>query len=378
MPRSLIWSLLVALVALAWLTMPAAAEGIAVDLRPAGLAGPQLDAAALSPQPLVRVDPPGLQQTYIVQAGDTLAAIAERLGVSPEQLAATNGLADPNRIVAGQVLRLAATPAAALPVPRGQSLVRVQFWPWPPVQGQTLVAWLHVRRPTTLTLTFGEQEYPVVAANGLAWALIPVPPLTPPGLAALTVRAGDEVYRVGVPVQAGSFPTYNIPASASDPILAEVEKVRAEAARTTAIFAGHSPGGWDTRSRFRLPLAGDFPRTSPYGSRRTYGNSPAISAHAGEDFSAMPGTSVYAPAAGTVVLAEPLFVRGNAVILDHGNGVFTGYWHLSELAVQQGEQVVAGQLLGAVGSTGLSTGAHLHWELRVNGIAVDPLQWVAP
>jgi murein DD-endopeptidase MepM/ murein hydrolase activator NlpD len=76
-----------------------------------------------------------------------------------------------------------------------------------------------------------------------------------------------------------------------------------------------------------------------------------------------------------VVLAEPLFVRGNAVVLDHGRGVFTGYWHLQKLEVKAGDRVVAGQMLGEVGSTGLSTGPHLHWEMRVRGVAVDPLQW---
>ena len=104
----------------------------------------------------------------------------------------------------------------------------------------------------------------------------------------------------------------------------------------------------------------------------------SVSAHAGEDFSAPPGTVVRAPAAGTVLLAEPLLVRGNAVILDHGGGVLTGYWHMQKLDVQPGQQVEAGQALGEVGSTGLSTGAHLHWEFRVRGAAADPMQWVEP
>jgi murein DD-endopeptidase MepM/ murein hydrolase activator NlpD len=103
-----------------------------------------------------------------------------------------------------------------------------------------------------------------------------------------------------------------------------------------------------------------------------------VSAHAGEDFSAPPGSEVLAPAAGTVLLAESLFVRGNAVMLDHGSGVITGYWHLQKLNVESGQRVEAGQTLGEVGSTGLSTGAHLHWELRVRGVAVDPMQWVEP
>jgi murein DD-endopeptidase MepM/ murein hydrolase activator NlpD len=78
------------------------------------------------------------------------------------------------------------------------------------------------------------------------------------------------------------------------------------------------------------------------------------------------------------LLAEPLLVRGNAVMLDHGGGVITGYWHLDGLDVAVGETVTAGQQIGVVGSTGLSTGAHLHWELRIRGVAVDPMQWVAP
>jgi murein DD-endopeptidase MepM/ murein hydrolase activator NlpD len=64
------------------------------------------------------------------------------------------------------------------------------------------------------------------------------------------------------------------------------------------------------------------------------------------------------------------------VIIDHGRGLFTGYWHLSEMVVEVGQQVDTGDLLGLVGNTGLSTGAHLHWELRIYGIAVDPMQFI--
>jgi murein DD-endopeptidase MepM/ murein hydrolase activator NlpD len=68
-------------------------------------------------------------------------------------------------------------------------------------------------------------------------------------------------------------------------------------------------------------------------------------------------------------------LRGNTVILDHGLGVFSGYYHLSESFVEVGEQVMAGQAVGAGGSTGLSTGPHLHWELQVNGVPVNGMQW---
>jgi murein DD-endopeptidase MepM/ murein hydrolase activator NlpD len=209
-----------------------------------------------------------------------------------------------------------------------------------------------------------------------AWSLVPVPPLTLPGYVPLTVQAGSETLTLNVPVFAGSFESVNIPAATAGPILSQQQKVAAETAAMGKLFARFTAEGWTPRSRFAPPLDGEFRHSSPFGSRRTYGNNPALSAHAGEDYSAAAGTPVYAPAAGKVVLAEPLFVRGNAIVLDHGRGVFTGYWHLSELAVEPGEAVETGQLIGKVGSTGLSTGAHLHWEMRVSGIAVDPLQWV--
>ncbi len=364
--------------------LPAGADGYIVDVRPRGMAGPQADVAALSPQPL---SAPAVAsgRRYEVQPGDTLSAIAARFGTDVATLVARNGLESADRITPGQVLRLDGEAIPALALPAGSPLARVHFWPWPPLQGQTLSVWLHTaagstpsRAPITITLTFDGRPYPVHFDGARGWALVPIPPLTPPGPKPLQIAVGEQVWRAQVPVVAGTFPSHNIPAATAQPILSATDKVRAETQRMTALFAEMTPGGWTPRSRFTLPLAGDFPRTSPFGSRRTYGNSAAVSAHAGEDFSAAPGTPVYAPADGRVVLAEELFVRGNAIVLDHGNGVYTGYWHLSALDVAEGDWVTRGQLLGKVGSTGLSTGAHLHWELRIAGMAVDPLQWVEP
>ena len=92
-------------------------------------------------------------------------------------------------------------------------------------------------------------------------------------------------------------------------------------------------------------------------------------------FRVVTNTPIYAPADGRVVLADELAVRGSAVLIDHGMGVFSGYWHQSGLAVEAGQMVQRGDLIGYVGDTGLVTGAHLHWEMRVGGIAVDPMQW---
>ena len=94
------------------------------------------------------------------------------------------------------------------------------------------------------------------------------------------------------------------------------------------------------------------------------------------DFGGGVGTPIYAPAAGTVVLAEALTVRGNAVLIDHGLGLYSGYWHQSQFVVEAGQTVQPGDLIGYIGNTGLVTGPHLHWEMRLQGIAVNPLQWV--
>lgn len=109
-------------------------------------------------------------------------------------------------------------------------------------------------------------------------------------------------------------------------------------------------------------------RTHPiFGTRRL---------HAGVDFRGATGTPVLAAAAGTVVFAGPRSGYGNAVIIDHGGALATLYAHQNRLSVATGAKVAAGQAVGTVGSTGFSTGPHLHFEARLNGTPVDPLNYL--
>jgi len=120
--------------------------------------------------------------------------------------------------------------------------------------------------------------------------------------------------------------------------------------------------------------------TSRYGSRRTYiGQGTNLSVqgfHTGLDFGGGDGLAITAPASGVVVFAGPWTVRGNATIIDHGWGVYSGFWHQSAIQVVVGQPVSLGDVIGLVGGTGRVTGAHLHWELWVNGVQVDPLDWL--
>jgi len=115
----------------------------------------------------------------------------------------------------------------------------------------------------------------------------------------------------------------------------------------------------------------DSVMTSPYGVKRIY-NGQLNSFHKGLDLRAPTGTPIYAPKAGRVVLARDLFYTGNTVILDHGWGVFTIYAHMSQLSVKEGDSVVVRDRLGLSGSTGRSTGPHLHWGAAVGKYKVNP------
>jgi murein DD-endopeptidase MepM/ murein hydrolase activator NlpD len=120
--------------------------------------------------------------------------------------------------------------------------------------------------------------------------------------------------------------------------------------------------------------------TSFYGTRRTYlGLNSDLTVegfHTGLDFAGGEGLQIFAPAPGQVVFSGPLTVRGNATIIDHGWGVYSGFWHQSERYVQAGDIVEQGQVIGLVGGTGRVTGPHLHWEVWVNGVQVNPFDWL--
>ncbi len=126
---------------------------------------------------------------------------------------------------------------------------------------------------------------------------------------------------------------------------------------------------------FLLPVRDEFRLSSPFGVRRTYQYSTgrsSISFHWGMDLAAPEGTALYAPASGTVLLAKERVVSGNTVMIEHLPGVISIYYHMQSLSVQTGQVLKAGDTLGTLGTTGLSTGPHLHWEVRIHGIPISP------
>ncbi|MCL2184845.1 MAG: M23 family metallopeptidase [Treponema sp.] len=121
-------------------------------------------------------------------------------------------------------------------------------------------------------------------------------------------------------------------------------------------------------------------RTSRFGTRRVNqypDGRRTTSIHAGVDFGAPTGTEVRSCARGMVKIARPIIISGNSVVIEHAPGVYSIYYHLESIIIQEGAIAEAGELIGLVGSTGFSTGSHLHWEIRVSTENTDPDEFVS-
>jgi len=157
------------------------------------------------------------------------------------------------------------------------------------------------------------------------------------------------------------------------------ERIRTEALEIQALYALFNPQADYSAFSFEAPLPFEhleyFRISSEYGDRRIYHYSDdrqSRSIHAGIDMAAREGTPVLAAGSGRVVLAKDRYISGKSVVIEHLPGVYSVYFHLSDIAVSVGDFVREKQRIGRVGRTGLATGPHLHWEIRVNGTAVDP------
>lgn len=317
-------------------------------------------------------------EVYVVQPGDSLSAIASRFNLSMTDLVLANSIQNPDFIAVGQRLVIPTPESGLTQTQYPQPFAAIQLSPAPVVQGQTLVVRVTLSQAAALSGDFDGRPLFFFSDDKGGWALVGMHALQEVGVYSLALRArlkdGTEVATaVNVAVGAGPYATENIQLAPGRESLLDPQLVQAEQARMIELWSQLSPRPlWE--GRFGLPMT-ESRITSRFGTRRSYNDGPVNGFHGGVDFGAGSGTPIYAPAAGRVVLAEELTVRGKAVLIDHGMGVFSGYWHQSALAVQAGQVVKPGNLIGYVGDTGLVTGAHLHWEMRVGGIAVDPMQW---
>ncbi|MBI5281595.1 MAG: M23 family metallopeptidase [Candidatus Solibacter usitatus] len=209
-------------------------------------------------------------------------------------------------------------------------------------------------------------------ADGSRLGLMPVPAAEKPGDYALEVLdASGKVVRSGdVEVKDARFRRQNVLIAKQTAALAASE----EETRLVRAFLQAETEGRYWADPLGLPLAGCM--ISPYGVQRFHNGIPTGNVHGGWDQRGGKGTAVRAAAAGVVRIAKMFELRGGTVGIDHGQGLETMYLHMSGFAVQEGAEVKEGEVVGYVGSTGRSTGPHLHWSILANGVAVNPAQWV--
>lgn len=323
-------------------------------------------------------------RTWVATKSDSLVAIAARSNLSPWALALINDL-DPS-IYLGQHVILPGDPAntpplTGLPAP----FQTLALKPDRPLQGGTIEIVAGVTPGVTLTGRFYSWPLQFVedANDGTSARLIAlqgIDALTDPGLYLLTLTATApdgslSTFEQLVPVASADYPFQTLYVGAELSTLLDPSIVVPEREQVNQIVSSYSPARqWS--GIFLKPVPSER-ITTGFGWRRSYNGGPFDSYHDGIDYGAPGGTVISAPANGTVVFAGPLQVRGNTTIIDHGWGVFTGYWHQYKIYVQVGQVVQQGEAIGEVGSSGLSTGSHLHFAMWVGGNAVNPEQWLA-
>jgi murein DD-endopeptidase MepM/ murein hydrolase activator NlpD len=318
---------------------------------------------------------------YTVQAGETLYRIAARYGTTAWALASYNKLDSANVVYAGQRLLIPSGSKSSSSVPAVPSLpdpfVSIEVAPLPVIQGNTVAVTVLTSRDVSLNGTFLDWAVPFARDGNTFYGLIGIHAMQKAGVSPFTIIATDANGRqasmtMSIQVLASKFAYETIKVPANLQYLMSPEIATAERDKLFGVFNSFSPTRYWS-GLFAMPSAGNI--ASVFGSRREYLGGEFNKFHEGVDIVAPTGAPVAASAEGIVALAEPLKVRGGAIILNHGGGVYTGYWHLSSIDVKVGQRVRQGQVIGKVGSTGLSTGSHLHWEMRVRGVTVDPMQW---
>ncbi len=257
--------------------------------------------------------------------------------------------------------------------------LQVQVSPTKPRLGDTLTVVVTPDPPTTpdsvASVTVNQKTYPAfkVAPNKYR-TFLPTTPLQKPGTRVLQVKVGEQTKQMSVQVGDRKFPVQRIRLS---PGKAGLEATELELSRVAALKQLKTPKKfWN--GAFLKPNKGRI--TTIYGVRRYYNGKFAQDYyHRGVDYAGATGSPVIAPADGRIALvgraSQGFRVHGNIIGIDHGQGVVTTYLHLSRISVKEGELVKAGQVIGAVGSTGAVTGPHLHWGLYVQGESVDPTPW---
>ncbi len=312
---------------------------------------------------------------------DTLANLAAEYGLTLYALRDYNAWPYPLFEFQGQEVKIAADPDAQNSFP--PPFAHIEISPTEVVQGEPIVVRVATENTQMLSGELAENKLNfITTTDGQAhMALVGIYNFQKLGVYPFELVATDEngrtaTFETRLRVFSGQRGQQSIQLPPEKSSLLDDETLRTEWAQLIDITKNFSATRlWDAPFEYPMEYATDR-TTTTFGVARTYNGVSFNSFHGGLDFAGGLGTPITAPANGVIALAEPLTIRGNSVIIDHGWGVYSGYWHLFEITAEPGQVVEKGQIIGTLGSTGLSTGNHLHWEIWVGGHQVDPTSWL--
>jgi murein DD-endopeptidase MepM/ murein hydrolase activator NlpD len=256
----------------------------------------------------------------------------------------------------------------------------INISPLPLVQGKTYVIRLQANSPVELSGSLNGVSLSFFAVDINEYVAIQgIHAMAQPGLAPLIITVhipGEDnfFFEQAILLEPGYYP--HDPVLYVDPITLEPENTKPEDDLVRSITSSATPEKYWSEN-FRHPVDEPICVRSWYGSRRAYNDGPFIYFHTGVDYGVCANLNIYAPAPGRIVFIGDLTVRGLSTIIDHGWGIYTGFWHQANTAVQVGDFVQTGQLVGEIGGSGRATGPHLHWEIWANSIQVEPLDWIS-
>ncbi|MGB8214715.1 MAG: LysM peptidoglycan-binding domain-containing protein [Anaerolineales bacterium] len=319
--------------------------------------------------------------------GETLLELAVQQKTDPWTLAQANALAGPSAALPGDMLYLPTDKSASISTGLPPVFTSVAIDALPIVQGKTLQ--IKIVPSQSVTLSGSVMDHPLhfyPAGDGSYVALQGIEANATPGLYPLDLQAvlpdgSLQSFEQNVPVISGNYPhdttIYYVKPDTIDPAytVPDAAKVRAFTAASTA--DKYWQGAFKSPASLFASIAYI---SSPFGIGRSYvgvGTKLTLDTfHTGMDYAAGTGQPITAPADGIVVFTGPLVVCGNATYIYHGWGVYSGICHQSSIKVTVGQMVHQGDLIGLVGDTGRALGPNLHWEVWVNGVQVNPTQWL--
>lgn len=354
---------------------PSNSEASAAELQPESPQPLALDSANSAG---VIIGDPDFSFVHTVQAGDTVFDIGARFNMTVSDIARENNLRDPTQIFIGQRLVIPGIEPPRLAHDLPNIVTSFTIDPLILEAGRTARFQVETALPVLMSGTFLGRSLRIIASDDKTRqnVIVGIPLSTEQGVYPLRLdlmqEAGSPVsINANLQIIAGGYGFENITINNTELLAPAIENAELDLlTRITTPFSQEKH--W--QASLSLPAAATM--NARFGTLRSYNGSPYDRYHRGVDFAGATGAAVLAAADGIVVLADLLKIRGYTTVIDHGWGLYSVYAHQHSIQAGLGEQVSSGQVIGTIGSTGRSTGPHLHWEVWLNGVNVDPLQWV--